>query len=184
MKSLWKDAKEHFEIDRLGVRPWPASPTGITVHYTADGDIDRVKRGMGKSKIGYHFLIDRDGSLHQTADLSKAVNHAGRALWNGVSPNRNHLAIAIISWGFLNDDGLSWNGTKVVGTMREGQLWDAASKAQEQALIRLLRGLMRDFNISAANICGHDECCIPKGRKVDPGCSLSITMSNIRKMLL
>jgi N-acetyl-anhydromuramyl-L-alanine amidase AmpD len=181
MKSIWEGAQEYWEIDRLGVHFWPALPTGITVHYTADGDIDRVKREMDKNKIGYHFIIDRDGFLHQTANLTKSVNHAGKAMWNGQSPNRTHIAVAIVSWGLLNDDSLAWNGTRVVGTKRKGQLWDAASMAQEKMLDRLLRGLMIDFRITPANICGHDECALPKGRKIDPGCTLSMSMSDIRK---
>jgi len=183
MKSIWEGAKEYWEIDRLGVNFWPAMPTGITVHYTADGDIARVKREMDKSKVGYHFIIDRNGALHQTANLTKSVNHAGKAMWNGQSPNRTHIAVAIVSWGFLNDDGLAWNGTKVIGTKRKGQLWDAASEAQEKMLMHLLRELMADFAISPGNICGHDECALPKGRKSDPGQTLSMSMSDIRKML-
>jgi N-acetyl-anhydromuramyl-L-alanine amidase AmpD len=181
MKSIWEPADKLWEIDRLGVRSWPGLPTGITVHYTADGDIDRVKREMDTQKVGYHFIVDRLGLIHQTANLAKAVNHAGKAMWNGQSPNRTHLAVAFISWGLLNKDGLAWNGTKIGGVKRGGHLWDPATEVQEKKLFQLLRDLMRDFDISPINICGHDECALPAGRKVDPGFALSKTVAELRK---
>lgn len=183
MKSIWESSDQYWEIDRLGTKLWPGLPTGITVHYTADGDLARVKREMDKQNVGYHFIIDRNGSLHQTANLAKAVNHAGKAMWNGQSPNRTHIAVSFVSWGLLNDDSLAWNGTKIVGLNRRGHLWDPATEAQEKRLYSLLRDLMRDFEISALNICGHDECALPHGRKVDPGGSLSKSMVEIRKDL-
>jgi N-acetyl-anhydromuramyl-L-alanine amidase AmpD len=184
LKSIYEKAHSYWEIDRLGTTAWPALPTGITVHYTADGNLERVKREMDKSKCGYHFIIDREGLLHQTANLAKAVNHAGKANWSGQSPNRTHLSVSLLSWGLLNGDGLAWNGTKIANPVkRGGHLWDAATEKQEKALIKLLRGLMADFGISAANICGHDECAMPKGRKIDPGLIMSFTMAQIRKEL-
>jgi N-acetyl-anhydromuramyl-L-alanine amidase AmpD len=184
VKSIWEGAVEYWEIDRLGVNPWPALPTGITVHYTADGDLERVKREMDKSKVGYHFIIDREGKIHQTAALTKSVNHAGKAMWNGQSPNRTHLSLAILSWGLLNDDKKAWNGQLVPeGVKRKGQYWDPATPQQERSLMNLLRALMADFEIRAGNICGHAECALPAGRKIDPGCTLPWTMAELRKAL-
>ena len=183
MKSIWENADKLHDLDRLGTTFWPVVPTGITIHYTADENMDRVKREMNMNGIGYHFIIDRDGSLHQTAHLLKAVNHAGKAMWNGQSPNRTHIAIAFISWGLLNSDGFAWNGSKAVGVKRMGHLWDAASQAQEMRLSTLVRQLMQEFSISAANVCGHDECALPKGRKSDPGGSLKLSMIDFRKAI-
>lgn len=183
MKSIWEKSSSFWEIDRLGTKPWPALPTGITVHYTADSDIERVKREMDQSKVGYHFLIDKNGLIHQTANLSKAVNHAGKAMWNGQSPNRTHIAIAFVCWGLANRDGLAWNGTVIETVKRNGHLWEPATDKQEKALRRLIIDLMRDFGITAANICGHAECALPAGRKCDPGGSLSFTMAQLRKEL-
>lgn len=181
MKSIWGGAEEYWEIDKLGTHVWPALPTGITIHYTADGDLDRVKREMQTQNVGYHFIVDREGLIHQTASLAKAVNHAGKAMWNGQSPNRTHLALAVLSWGLLNDDQRAWNGSQVKGTKRKGQFWDVASSKQERVTVNLIRGLMADFHITPANVCGHDECALPPGRKIDPGCVFTFTMPELRK---
>lgn len=185
MITIWPDADSYFNLDSLGVRPWKSgAPTGITIHYTADGNMKRVAEHASQHQIGYHFLIDRDGHLMQTASLSRAVNHAGEAKWNGQSPNRSHLAVSIVSWGLLNADGTAW--TKKVecpAVSRHGKLWDAATPEQEARLISLCEALCRQFGIAAANICGHDECAIPKGRKVDPGWTLSGGVLYIRKRL-
>lgn len=183
MKSIWEKSASFWEIDKLGTHLWPALPTGITVHYTADGTLEQAKRAMDERKIGYHFIVDRDGLIHQTANLAKAVNHAGKAIWNGQSPNRTHLAIAFVNWGLASGDSLSWAGIKIETVKRMGFLWEPATAKQEKALKRLIQDLMKDFGISAANICGHDEAALPKGRKVDPGGSLSFTMAQLRKEL-
>lgn len=183
-QTIWDHAASYWELDHLGVRPWASMPTGVTVHYTADPNFDRVKAHMLSENVGYHFIIDREGKIHQTASLGRCVNHAGKALWNGQSPNRTHLAVAFLSWGLLNSDSKAWNGTSVVGAVkRDGHLWDPATRAQEVSLLDLLHWAMSEFGILASNLCGHDECALPKGRKTDPGGSLSKPMSHIRREL-
>lgn len=182
-QTIWDHAASYWELDHLGVRPWASLPTGVTVHYTADPNLDRVKAHMLSERVGYHFIIDRAGAVHQTASLGRCVNHAGKAMWNGQSPNRTHLAVAFLSWGLLSKESKSWTGAPVIGVKREGNLWDPATVRQEESLIDLLQWAMREYGIMASNLCGHDECALPKGRKSDPGGSLSRSMGAIRKEL-
>ena len=183
MNSIWPKADDFYEIDRLGTTPFmPMGPSGITVHYTACGFMHQAKNEMKHKKIGYHFIIDRDGTLVQTASLMNAVNHAGNAAWNGQSPNRTHVAVSLVSWGLLNSDMRAWEGTKVpFGAERLGKIWDIATAHQETKLKKLIGDLIAEYNILPLNICGHDECALPKGRKVDPGGVLSMTMAELRK---
>lgn len=167
---------------------------GVTVHHTADNNLQRVIDSLKAQGMGYHIIIDRDGTVVQTTYLSQRVNHAGVAKWNGVSPNRQHIAVALVSWGAVSRQGkkyVAWNGSEIVASQvahRRGNLtedlyyWHIASPAQEAQLLTFLRwAIMR--GLDREDFCGHDECALPEGRKSDPGGVLSKTMAEIRAEL-
>jgi len=115
------------------------------------------------------------------------VWHAGKALWGPHSPNRAHLSISLLSWGEVEclAPGAfeSWNGQAVTTTEvveRSGAWWDAATAEQEASLVDALVWVVQK-GIYVSQICGHDECALPKGRKIDPGGVLSMTMEELRK---
>lgn len=169
-------------------------PFGITVHYTATRNLRAVLDEQG---VGYHLVIDRDGSRYQRTFLDQRVDHAGSAVWNKRSPNRAHVAVAVMSHGWLKEtpsgnfftsDGKTQIHSSDVrhgyGNVGDEILpWDAATKLQEATLIETLRYLMTAGSIKAEDICGHDECALPKGRKVDPGGVLSLEMAELREKL-
>ena len=166
-------------------------PTGITVHYTADRDAARTVRSLVSSGLGYHFLIGRDGTIFQLADTSLGLSHAGKAIWNGASPNRSHVAISMLSWGKLVELAkgayVSWNGLAIKPneiSNKDGHFWDFCPLPQEASLVALLIALCFDAKINPANICGHSECAIPSGRKADPGGVLSHTMDELRGIVV
>jgi N-acetyl-anhydromuramyl-L-alanine amidase AmpD len=169
----------------------PLTPLGVCIHYLADRNVDRSIMGMKEAGLGYHLIIDRDGKIYQTTYFNLRVNHAGIAEWNGLSPNRHFIAIALASWGYLNSKNQAWNGTTInvnETALRTGNVdkkllrWDAATQIQETALVNCLSWLISK-GISIKNICGHDECAKPPGRKQDPGGILSRTMSDMRQLL-
>lgn len=167
---------------------------GVTVHHTADTNVQRVIDSLKAQELGYHIIIDRDGTVIQTTYMGHRVNHAGSATWLDASPNRHHVAVALVSWGSVQKkDGQfqAWNGAQVVATQvakRPGNLgpqeyyWHVATDAQEKELIQFLRWAMWR-GLDRESFCGHDECALPKGRKSDPGGVLSKTMAQIREEL-
>jgi len=165
------------------------SPVGVTIHYTADRKLERAVRSLKEKNLAYHLLITRGGEVIQMADLTKAVSHAGNASWRGFSPNKTHLSVALVSWGELKFDGSSykaWNGTQLLPSevrTKDNRYWDRATDEQEAALMKVLKWFVSDLNIDPLNICGHDECAIPAGRKSDPGHILSLTCLDIRTKL-
>lgn len=169
-----------------------APPTGVTVHYTADRDVDRVIRSLKQQNLNYHLLIDRDGKVIQSCYLDKACSHAGQAFWNGKSPNKTHVSISLVTWGHLtarNSDQVcfAWTGQQIESTdvaWRFAEPWDKATREQEAKLFELLCWFVDFFNISPEDICGHHECALPKGRKPDPGGVLSMTMQEYREALI
>lgn len=167
---------------------------GVTVHYTADRELNRTIKSLADKDCSYHLIIERDGKVVQTCYLDQATYHAGFAQWNGKSPNKQHVSVALMSWGYLKEqDGnkVSW-AKKIVpdeeSALRPNNIdgatkyWDKATEAQEKKLLEVLRWFVAS-GIPIADICGHDECALPAGRKEDPGGVLSVSMKELRGLL-
>jgi N-acetylmuramoyl-L-alanine amidase len=170
----------------------PGGPSGVTVHYTADASVEDAIKSFAANGYAYHLVIDRDGKVTQTAYMDRGTWHAGKAVWNGKSPNRAHIAVAVASWGKLEPDGQggwqSWAKTPIDpaevaqrpdnldGTLA---FWHACTAQQEAALLEVLRWAVAG-GISPADMCDHSECALPRGRKEDVGGALSMTMAQLR----
>lgn len=169
-------------------------PKGIVIHHSADRDLGRVQISLETRGLGYHLIIARDGSITQHAWLDHGVWHAGKALWMGYSPNTYFLSISLLSWGEIKRDGKvfkTWSGAvlpdsevveRVSNVNGQKYYWDAATPEQLASLSRLCQWCI-DNGVPIKNICGHDECAIPKGRKSDPGGVLPMTMQEYRDFL-
>lgn len=170
-------------------------PLGITVHYLGSHDVASAVNHLRTNNLAYHVIIDRAGVAWQMANFERRVNHAGVASWRGKSPNRSHIAVAVSSWGQLKfeDKKLkTWAGTLYApesAIYRAGNLglaktwWDGITEPQELALMDCLKHLIHSHKIDSENVCGHDECALPHGRKSDPGGVLPFKMSELRAIL-
>lgn len=178
-------------VDPLSMSTGRMAPQGVTVHHLADVDVNRAIKSLRAEGLGYHIIIDRQGAIYQTTYFSHTVAHAGKALWNGLSPNRHHIAVALASWGAVTKKGdnfIAWNGSPLSEAevaRRPGNLsnslyhWHIATAKQETQLLTFLRWCILK-GISHKNICGHDEAALPAGRKSDPGGVLSKLMAEVR----
>lgn len=184
--KIYPAVKRIYTPETPGVGPFAVGrPLGVTVHYTASGGVDSALTEEQKG-LGYHGLIDRDGSFIQTCYFDLRVNHAGKAVWNGKSPNATHLAIAIVSWGILDDEGKTYTKKQLEPediAEYNGKKWHKATAQQEKTLKEFLAWTVA-CGILPSEICGHDDCALPPGRKVDPGGILSFRLSDIRSKYL
>ena len=200
MEKIYPAIRSLFQPEAIGQGPWPnAKRIGATIHHAAHRDLEAVFREALKSKLGYHLIIDREGAVCQTTYFDRTVWHAGRAQWRGLSPNRAHVGICLLSWGRLRCDESSgkpvfkaWAGAAIPALEVELRpdafgkraYWDAATPAQEAALLEALRWLVEKQGVSPFDICGHDECALPRGRKDDPGGVIRWTMPQLRDLLV
>lgn len=162
----------------------PIKPKGIVVHYTAGGSAISSMNHLRSVDLGYHLLIERNGRVWQQYSLDSQCSHAGKALWNDHYPNNSFYGIALCNYGKLLKNGKTIYGTTPQkSTLRNGELWEPATPSQEATLIYLCRWLIAHQGISHKNICGHDECALPIGRKTDPGGALSFSMQDLRDYL-
>lgn len=99
--------------------------------FTVD-DIRKWHLQRGFSDIGYHYVIYRDGSVHNGRDINMAGAHC---------TNHNSISIGICYIG----------GRESVGTKPK----DTRTEAQKEALVDLLKSLKRIY--PNATIHGHKE---------------------------
>ena len=112
----------------------------IVVHCTATpegrdvtvADIDRMHRARGWKKIGYHYVVYRDGSVHE----GRPVNEVGAHAYG-----RNANSIGVVYVGGVAKDGKTAKDTR--------------TPAQRRALTDLLRKLKKQY--PGARICGHRD---------------------------
>lgn len=83
---LFISKQGHVEAERVKVKIFPAIERGpmnvvygIVVHQTHAATASSTFHSYGKKGAnGAHFLIDKDGTIYQTASLYKVANHVGR----------------------------------------------------------------------------------------------------------
>jgi len=178
-------------------------PAGLTIHFTAGrslkGDRDSENCLAYGKKQGYaYWCLSRDGTIFQSHSLDSWGYHAGKANW-GVfkSCSDKMLGLEINCAGKLTKKGdkyFSWFGeeypenevrfVKAKENIIEGY-YHKYTIEQEASLIQLCLWLKSNNPdvFSFANVAGHDEIAVPKGRKSDPGGSLSMTMPEFRELL-
>lgn len=178
-------------------------PQGAIVHYTAGRDwTGAIDQGIVN---GYcYFLITKDGVIHQSFPLNEWGYHAGKSTWPGLGDgvSDNLVGIEVCSSGVLEKQGdkykqwyesnpSKWLLDIDVGTVPPGSLYPAPGHyerytyAQMGSLTSLLLWLYRNKpdTFSLDLVLGHDEVCVPKGRKTDPGGAIHLPMPEYRQSL-
>lgn len=190
---LYPYAHDTTGLDKTAQGRFKDGPKGIVIHFTAGGTVSGSIDYLIKSGLGYHILVERDGNITQMTSLDRMVWHAGKAHWGGYSPNKSFLSISLANWGKLTPretgEYVSWSG-KVISpenirfspsnTDKIVEAWEAATLEQEEALEQFCVWCIDNLGITFDNICGHDECALPLGRKNDPGGSIHLPMVNYR----
>jgi N-acetylmuramoyl-L-alanine amidase len=139
---------------RLEGANWKASPNYggiikpelIVIHYTGSNSLQGALSWLcdPKAKVSAHLLIAKTGQIWQLVPFNRRAWHAGRSEYLG-RPDVNSFSIGIENVG----------------------LGDEWPEAQIQANIDVINAIREVYDI--VDIVGHDEICIPTGRKTDPG---------------
>lgn len=100
--------------------------------------IDKWHRQRGFKRIGYHFVVDVDGTVEMGRPLTMVGAHCNCADVNGVSYNKHSIGICYVG-----------------GYDSKGKAADTRTDAQKDSLARLIAGLCRDYNIT--RVMGHRD---------------------------
>ena len=123
----------------------------IIIHYTGmKKELDSIKRLQNpKFKVSSHFLIKRNGEILILVPEFYEAWHAGFSNWKNYNHlNKNSIGIEITNPGHQHG-------------------YKSFSKKQIFSLKKLLKHLIKKFNIKKKNVLGHSD--ISPDRKKDPG---------------
>ena len=94
-------------------------------------DIDSWHKKRGFTKIGYHYVIYLDGSVHKGRQESEIGAHA-------TGQNANSIGICYIG-----------------GCDKNGKAKDTRTPAQKESLLKLVHDLLKKYNLGLENVYGH-----------------------------
>lgn len=136
----------------------------IVLHHTGsnNGRADLAWLRNPESEVSAHYLVDRDGRIHQLVADENRAWHAGRCALRGVVTDMNSRSLGI---EIVND-----------GTGKTPY-----TEQQYQALEALVPYLATTYGIPVENLVGHKDVAIPAGRKNDP--SANFDFARIRRAM-
>ena len=124
--------------------------TFIIIHYTAISSLDQAIDYLcnPEKKVSTHYLLSQKGKIYCLVNEDKRAWHAGISTW------KNYKDINSKSIGIELDYSFNKNNNKFSNKLIE-------------ALIILLKYLVKKYKIKNYNILGHSD--IAPFRKIDPG---------------
>lgn len=126
----------------------------VVLHYT-NASLERSLSLLTHGEVSSHYLIgDSPATVYQLVDENRRAWHAGDSQWDGRTwLNSSSIGIEIVNPGFTETPN--------------GRVWYPYTEEQIQALIVLLKDIVKRNNIEPRNIIGHSD--IAPLRKLDPG---------------
>jgi len=126
----------------------------VVVHYTST-TLEHSLALLTHGEVSAHYLIgDTPPTVYKLVDESARAWHAGESEWDGRTwLNSASIGIEIVNPGYRDTP--------------TGRLWYPYTEGQIQALIVLLKDIVKRNHIDPRHIIGHSD--IAPARKLDPG---------------
>ena len=126
----------------------------LILHYT-HVDFPTSLKLLTEGQVSSHYLVNNNPpTIYRLVDENRRAYHAGVSYWKGATQlNASSIGIEIVNRGY--DDSPA------------GRIWYDYPQDQIDAVIALVRKIVKDHDIKPERILGHSD--IAPGRKVDPG---------------
>ncbi len=123
----------------------------VVLHYTGMRSADEALARLcdEQAQVSAHYMIDEDGTVTALVPEEQRAWHAGRSYWRGITDiNSASIGIELVNPG--HEFG-----------------YRPFPRAQMEALLPLLAGIVKRHDIPRANVVGHSD--VAPARKEDPG---------------
>ena len=126
----------------------------LVIHYT-QADFQSSLRILTQGGVSSHYLVNDDPpTIYRLVDETRRAWHAGLSSWQGQTQlNAASIGIEIVNPGYRDGP--------------DGRVWFDYPPAQIDAVVRLVKQIVRDHRIRPDRIVGHSD--IAPQRKIDPG---------------
>jgi N-acetylmuramoyl-L-alanine amidase len=148
-------------------------PLAIVMHYTAGHTLENAVRTLTKPPVvkdgkttgsSAHIVIGRDGAVVQLVAFNRVSWHAGPSVWNGRDKlNDWSIGIELVNLGWSTKELPQRDVVEI-----DGDEWQVYPEAQLAALDGVVKALLAAYP-AIGEVVGHEDICIPRGRKKDPG---------------
>lgn len=171
-------------------------PDGAVIHFTVSPNSPKsaegVVRYLASKGLGCP-VVDAYGTIYvpEGFDWERDIGyHAGVSEWRGKkSVSNTKIGFELCGWGSdtkgknLPADQIR-RGPSNSGDKTEYN-YQKYTPEQEEFLFNVMPYLKAKYpnTFKYDEVCGHDECATPKGRKNDPGQSLSMSMPDFRSKM-
>jgi N-acetylmuramoyl-L-alanine amidase len=162
-------------------------PSYIAIHFSLGGSVSGSVSHLNEKGFGYNIIVDRDGSIYQTAPFNRIVRHAGASNWRGWDNlNSFSIGICLANYGpctskngkFYNvydqemkpasvQSGSHYNGQKKYQDI----FWEKYPSPQLRSAEAVVQALVDFYQIR--DVVRHDDVAI--ARKIDTGPALDMT---------
>lgn len=126
----------------------------VILHYTST-TLERSLALLTHGEVSSHYLIgDSPPTIYKLVDENLRAWHAGESEWQGRTwLNSSSIGIEIVNPGYRDTPN--------------GRVWYPYTEGQVQALVVLLKDIVKRYNIDPRHVIGHSD--IAPLRKLDPG---------------
>lgn len=123
---------------------------GVVLHRTVSSTGSSALNNF-KTGVGTHFLVDRDGTIYQTASLNKKTSHLRESqLLNSDLSNANTIGIEVVGMP------LDINGKPTL-TSSEVASWEDITPGQASSVGFLVNSLIKTFKLNNNQIFNHED---------------------------
>lgn len=131
-------------VEKLERGKFKSTINGIVLHRTASSTAVSTLRAFnnGRKGVNYgtHFVIDKDGTIMQTASLLHFTLHVGKIRKKTYPVNTNSIGIEVV--GMYNE---------------ENKTWEDLSYDQIESTAWLVNSLRQTYNLTKENVYKHEQ---------------------------
>lgn len=159
-------------------------PSLITGHYTAGRSAAKSAQWLCSkaAKASCHLILGRAGELYQLVSFDRVAWHAGPSKHGKLTGINNHsFGLELDNYGRLTRVNGKWRALALgvdvsdadVLVDEHGRGWHMYTPVQLALFETICRELIEAYP-TVSDLVGHEEICVPKFRKLDPGPALDL----------
>ncbi|HLG39060.1 MAG TPA: N-acetylmuramoyl-L-alanine amidase [Chitinophagaceae bacterium] len=156
-------AIQQNQILQLQKGPSSDQKAGIVLHRTVSLTTEQALNSFRNSGVGTHFLVTKEGTIYQTANLYTYTLHVrnGELFFDNLS-NANLIGIEVVGMSLDKDGNPEDNCAKVVS-------WEPLSENQAKSVAFLVNSLVETYRLTNSQIYTHEgvqKKCAGEGQTV------------------
>lgn len=149
------------------------TPKLVVIHYSVTDTVAQAVSALNAAKLGYHILIEKDGTAFQTRKFTESAAHPGLSNWKageGItldsSVSRGSVGVCLMNKGFDHKTSPHKAGKLIYNPDDPSmQQWEVYPRAQIDACRAIVKDILNAYPVT--DVVGHHDIAIMG--KFDPG---------------